>query len=100
VSTGKSPALYYRAQHRLVRLKLTRADTLKSPTPSFDLIQRATAKLEDVKAQGRIEFYDIYEDRVHAIWNALRNADSHPETTQISVVLAAGAPSIRGRDCW
>jgi len=96
VSTGRSPALSYHAQHHVVRLELTRADALKSQTPNSDFIQRATAKLEAVKAQGKIEFYDIYEDRFQSVWTALRNAESQPESTMISFVLAGGAPRIKG----
>jgi len=96
VSTGKSPALSYNVQHHQVRLELTRGAALDSPRPSPDLVQRAMAKLEKVQGEGKINFYEIYEERLAAVWKALRDAEGESDDLSVSFLFAAGAPTIDG----
>jgi hypothetical protein len=96
VSTGNAPALSYHAQHYRVRLELTRAMALNSPLPPPDLAQRAKAKLESVKKEGKIDFYEVYEDKLQNTWKALRSADGQPPTLSVSFTFATGVPAIPG----
>ena len=96
MSAGITPVLSYHAQQFRVRLEVTRAHALASPLPPADLIQRAKTKLESVKKEGKIAFYEIYEDKLTSVWKALRTADGQPSTLSISFTVAAGAPMIPG----
>lgn len=96
MSTGNAPALSYHAQQYRVRLELTRAVALTSALPPADLITRARNKLESVKKEGKIDFYEIYEDKLISVWNALRSANEYPMNQVIGFTLAAGAPKIDG----
>jgi uncharacterized protein (DUF342 family) len=96
VTSGRSPVLSYNTQQHVVRLSLTRAAALTSLTPPEDLIQRAMTKLEKVKDEGRIEFYQIYEETLEAVWSALRESSKDLDDVKINFVLGAGAPKIEG----
>jgi len=96
VTSGRSPVLSYNAQQHIVRLSLTRAAALTSITPPEDLIERVRSKFEKVKDEGRIEFYQIYEESLEAAWSALREAPKDLDDVKITFILGAGAPQIEG----
>lgn len=96
LSPGNAPALSYNAQQFRVRLELTRAVALMSPVPPPDLVKRARAKLESVQKEGKISFFNIYEDKLNELWQGLRDADDLPDDQMIAITLAAGAPRIDG----
>ena len=96
MSPGNTPALSYHAQQCRVRLELTRAIALSSPWPPPDLIKRARAKLESVKKEGKISFFNIYEDKLLEVWKALREANDQPPSVTVAITLGAGAPAIEG----
>lgn len=96
MTSGRSPVLSYNAQQHIVRLSLTRAAALTSITPPEDLIERVRSKFEKVKDEGRIEFYQIYEESLEAAWSALREAPKDLDDVKITFILGAGAPPIEG----
>ncbi|MEI6397137.1 MAG: FapA family protein [Pseudomonadota bacterium] len=96
MSSGNTPILSYHAQHHRVRLELTRAMALSSPLPPPDLAQRAKAKLESVKKENKIAFYEVFEDKLYSTWKALRSADGQPPTLSVSFTFASGSPVIPG----
>lgn len=96
MTSGWSPVLSYNAQQHIVRLSLTRAAALTSITPPEDLIERVRSKFEKVKDEGRIEFYQIYEESLEAAWSALREAPKDLDNVKITFILGAGAPQIEG----
>ncbi len=96
MTSGRSPVLSYNAQQHIVRLSLTRAAALTSITPPEDLIERVRSKFEKVKDEGRIEFYQIYEESLEAVWSALREAPKDLDDVKITFILGAGAPQIEG----
>lgn len=96
MTSGRSPVLSYNAQQHIVRLSLTRAAALTSVTPPEDLIERVRSKFEKVKDEGRIEFYEIYEESLDAAWSALREAPKDLDDVKITFILGAGAPQIEG----
>jgi hypothetical protein len=69
---------------------------LESSKPPSDLIERARARLEKVQNEGKIEFFEIYEDKLESIWFALREADDAVDDFKISFTFAAGSPVIEG----
>ena len=96
MSTGNAPTLSYHAQHYRVRLELSRAMALSAPLPPTDLAQRAKAKLESIKKEGKIAFYEVYEEKLQNTWKALRAADGQPPTLSVSFTFATGSPAIPG----
>jgi uncharacterized protein (DUF342 family) len=94
--SGKSPALSYNSQHHVVRMELSRSMALESSKPPADLIERARTRLEKVQNDGKIEFFEIYEDKLESIWFALRDAEDAADDLKISFVFAAGSPVIEG----
>lgn len=93
---SKSPTLSYNSQHHFVRLELTRSMTLESLKPPADLVKRVEAKLNKVKDEGKIEFFDIYTERLDAVWAALRSSSDENNDDLMSFILAAGSPLIEG----
>ena len=93
---GKSPSLSYNSQHHIVRIELSRAMALESSKPPANLIERARTRLEKVQNDGKIEFFEIYEDKLESIWFALRDAEDAADDLKISFAFAAGSPVIEG----
>ena len=75
-----------------VRCELTRAACLKSETPPADLIARAKAKLESVKAAGEIAFYFLYETRLHEAWKAMRAEPESEGDRKVVTILKSHQP--------
>ena len=94
--SGKSPSLSYNSQQHVVRIELSRSTALQSSRPPSDLIERARAKLEKVQNEGKIEFFEIYEDKLESVWFALREADNVSDDLTVSFTFAAGSPTIEG----
>lgn len=86
----------YNATLTRVKCELTRAACQRSEAPPADLITRAKAKLEAVKAAGDIAFYFLYETRLAEAWTALRAEQELPEDAKIVITLGAGAPALPG----
>lgn len=78
-----------------VRVDFTRADCVAQPEPPIDLIKRAVAKMESIQKSGQIEFFISNEEKFKAAWIALAKS-SEPDSTNISMNLAAGAPKMEG----
>jgi uncharacterized protein (DUF342 family) len=64
--------------------------------PPADLIARARAKMEAVKASGDILDYQIFENRLQRVWTAFRNASSVPEGFKLTMSLATGILDLHG----
>lgn len=96
MSAAKSPTLSYNSQHHVVRVELTRAAALDSSKPPASLSERARAKLEKVQNEGKIEFFEIYDDQLESVWSALREAKELDENLKIALTFAAGAPVVEG----
>lgn len=80
-----------------VKCEFSRSACLTSETPPADLIPRAKAKLEAVKAAGDIAFYFMYEQRLNEVWKALRaEPDEGGEDRVVFVTLGSGAPELPG----
>ncbi len=94
MAPGNTPTLSYNAQQYRVRLELTRAMALGSALPPSDLIQRAKSKLESVQKSGKIVDFEVYEEKLRAVWSALRTADGIPAALSISFTLAGGFPAL------
>jgi uncharacterized protein (DUF342 family) len=96
VAPDKTPALSYNSQLHVVRVDLSRGVALQSSLPPSDLIERARSKLEKIQNEGKIDFFEIYEDCLETVWHALRESENLSDDTKISLTLAAGAPIIEG----
>ncbi len=96
MSSVQSPALSYNAQQYRVKISFTRADALRSSTPPAEMILRAKKKLDAIKSEGKIDFYQVYEDKLASVWDAIRHATDLPENYRVQITLAAGAPAIEG----
>jgi uncharacterized protein (DUF342 family) len=94
VASGNLPALTYNARQYRVRLELTRAMAMTSLVPPIDLIQRAKLKLESIKKEGKILFYELYEEKLLNLWKGLRAADGLDSNHPISITIGAGAPQL------
>lgn len=86
----------YNAALTRVKCELTKAACRHSDEPPADLIARAKAKLESVKAAGDIAFYFLYESRLVDVWKAIRNDQEIEDGAKIVVTLGAGAPALPG----
>jgi uncharacterized protein (DUF342 family) len=94
VSDDNGPILAYLAQQFRIRVEISRAHVKNSPKPPKDLIQRAQSKLDQVKASGKIDFYEIYEDLLISTWSKLHSATKLPDNYKISFTLGSGAPKL------
>lgn len=90
------PSMTYHGQEFRVRVEITRAQALASPDYPADLVRRARAKMESLQSEGKIAFFDVFENKLVEIWELLRNAKEEPPTLAITFTLAAGAPQMPG----
>ena len=90
------PTLAYNARQYRVRILLTRERVQSSPLPPLDLMARAKEKLESIKKEGKIQFFELYVDRLNQVWKKLRSAESLASGYVISVTVGAGSPAIPG----
>jgi hypothetical protein len=86
----------YNASLLRVRCEFSRATTMASELPPADLLARAKAKMEAVRAAGDCAFYQLYESRLAETWRGLRAAIDEPEDRRLTLTLAAGAPLLPG----
>lgn len=90
------PSMTYHGQEFRVRVEITRAQALESPHHPAELVKRAHLKMEALLNDGKIALYEIFENKLIQIWEALRNAQEEPPTTTVSFTLAAGSPLLVG----
>ena len=90
------PALAYNARQYRVRILLTRERVQSSPLPPVELMARAKEKLESIKKEGKIQFFELYVERLNQVWKKLRSAESLASGHVISVTVGAGSPAIPG----
>lgn len=68
--------------------------------PPEDLIARAKDKMELIKAERLIQFYATYENRLQNVWHRAREqslaAGPNFKARTISILLAAGSPTLKG----
>ena len=91
-----SPKMSYNAAMLRVRCDLTRAFCLKSEAPPVEIMQKATARMEQVKATGEVQFYLVFDSRLAEVWKAMRADATLAEDQVVRVTLAAGAPLLPG----
>lgn len=90
------PKMSFNAAAIRIRCELSRQSCLTSESPPADLIQRAKAKMEQVKTSGEAAFYMVFESRLNEVWKALRNANDLPPEHVTHITLVAGAPQLPG----
>lgn len=96
MAISNTPTLSYHAQQFRLRVEMTRAQAIATPTCPPEIIKRARSKLEGILAEGKIAFFDLYEQKLADIWEKLRAAEHIPLNHSIGFTLAVGAPSIPG----
>jgi uncharacterized protein (DUF342 family) len=96
VVASNLPTLAYNARQYRVRIELTRTMVQSSPLPPADLMVRTKAKLESIKKEGKIQFFELYEERLNLLWKKLRVAETIASGDAISVTVGAGSPAIVG----
>lgn len=86
---------YVGAQFR-VKLELCKDICLQTPQPPEDILKRAKAKMESIKASKEIDFYLFYQDKLKLLWNSLAANKSIPGNKKLSFTLAEGCPPLPG----
>lgn len=86
----------YSAANVRVRCELSRLACLGSEVPPNDLIAKAKTKLESVKAQGEIAFYQLFETRLLETWKALRESGPEIDDVKIHITIGGGSPNLPG----
>lgn len=87
--------LTYVPSQARIRLVLTKAACDRHPQPPEELFQRAVTRLERGVADGSLEFYNTYRERLAIVWQRMREQKFKPDK-KIAVTLAAGTPHLSG----
>lgn len=79
-----------------VRVEFSKAACLTHKAPPPEIIKKAKERMEQLKSQGMIGFYVMYEKLFTVLWQKLANAQDKPPETVVSFTLAAGAINLPG----
>lgn len=88
--------LIYNSTLMRIKVELSREQAVASSQPQEDLVTRSRAKMETAKASGEILEYEIFEERLIRVWNALRGATDLPDDFKLTMTLAAGLFHLAG----
>ena len=82
----------------LIRVALKHSATIQSDRPPADLIPKVTKKMEQLKKNGSISQFIIFEERLHQAWRAisLNNFAFIKNDQPITFTIAAGFPELPG----
>lgn len=96
MAANNQPSMTYHGQEFRVRVEITKAQAMESPEYPTDLLKRARLKMEAIHNEGKISFFDVFENKLANVWNALRKAENEPLTLSVAFTLAAGSPELVG----
>jgi hypothetical protein len=77
-----------------VRIEFSRAAVMLSEEPPQGLLQRARAKMDSVRASGKVAEYLVFDKRLVECWEQLRHRSDAPDDATVGLTLAAGAPDL------
>lgn len=87
--------LAYVASWYRVRLSIPHQACIASETVPQDFFDRAKAKLDEVRGQGVIDDYQIFDARAQECWRRFR-LQKEPSCRHLILTLAQGYPKLRG----
>ena len=89
--------LTYNSSLFRVKVDFAPAACLQYPEPPQEILDKAKAKIEAVRAAGQIAYYRLYTERLKELWTKVRQQSASKDAvTMLSVSLAAGTPELVG----